>query len=526
MHIKAPRLLINRFGVYYFRYKSDGVEKRISLRTKCSTTANIIALQLNLAIERKRAMSNPKLIDFDFGSLGRYEITLPNGVHIKTDGSQEDHSRAMEALENIGPLLQQMQPTQAFKQPAAPLIPPSEPLTQVVDEWLANCQSKNVPRTVVTKGYHIKDFLGLCFSHVESVDRWLAEKQNTPFLRERGLRTVEARKVRKEYKEANIEINAITRKMLTDYKSNLFRGDAAQTGKTIDNKLDSLKDFLDYAIKNGRYTASQDNPVQGLHIHTKKTRKATTKSFQPFTVQALKTLFEPETYLARMKEPDLFWGPLLGVYSGMRIGEATQIRVQDVYYSDNGVHYIHVYKSKTAGGIRNVPIAQALIDLGFLDYVEECKAAGAKRLFPHCKYINHSYYKNLSATLLEHQRERNIKAPQTSFHSFRVNVITELHNKNANAGKILKIVGHEDGSGNGQAVHWGYVRDLPDCKEIVDLLHWPIDLTALRYDGRFRNFVSDQKNWAADKEEAAEREKVEGQQRKKRNKKQEVRSPE
>lgn len=160
---------------------------------------------------------------------------------------------------------------------------------------------------------------------------------------------------------------------------------------------------------------------------------------------------------------------------------------------------IHVYKSKMVGGIRNVPISQALIDLGFLQYVEECRPAGAERIFPHRPFINHSYYKHLSAALLEHQRALNIKLPQTSFHSFRVNVITELHNKNANAGKILKIVGHEDGSSGGQAEHWGYVRDLPDCKEIVDLLHYPIEPVALKYDGCFNSFVSDPKNWAHDK---------------------------
>lgn len=503
MQIKAPRLLINRFGVYYFRYKSDGIEKRISLRTKCSNTANIIALKLNLAIERQRAMTNPKLSDFDFGSIGRYELTLPNGMKIKTDGTQEDHSRAMEALDQIGPLLQNMQPAPVIQQPATS-TPKSEALVSAVTKWLANCAGKNGPRTVVTKTYHIKDFLARSFSHVESVERWLAESQNTDFLKERGLRTVEARKVRGDYKAKDIESNAISKKTLTDYKAMLADGADAQTAKTIDNKLNSLKDFFDYAIGHGLYTLSQDNPVKGLHIHTKKTRKASTQSFQPFPVQVLQTLFEPKEYLARMNEPDLFWGPLLGVYSGMRIGEATQIRVQDVHLADNGVHYIHVYKSKTVGGIRNVPIAQALIDLGFLDYVEECKAAGAERIFPHCPYINHSYYKHLSAALLEHQRALNIKLPQTSFHSFRVNVITELHNKNANAGKILKIVGHEDGSGGGQAVHWGYVRDLPDCKEIVDLLHWPIDQAALKYDGRFSRFVSDPRNWAVAKEKKAD----------------------
>jgi hypothetical protein len=45
--------------------------------------------------------------------------------------------------------------------------------------------------------------------------------------------------------------------------------------------------------RHGVYTLSQDNPVQCLHIHTKKTRKASTQSFQPFPVAALQTLFEP-----------------------------------------------------------------------------------------------------------------------------------------------------------------------------------------------------------------------------------------
>ncbi|SHN40583.1 Integrase [Duganella sacchari] len=442
-------------------------------------------------------MNQPKISDFDFGSIDRYEISLPNGMTIKTDGTQADHDRAMEALEKIGPIPEQVQQRRAMEIK----MEKSEALIPAVKKWLANCAGKNGPRTVVTKTYHIKDFLARSFSHVEVVERWLAESQNTDFLKERGLRAVEARKAKGDYKEKDIESNAISKKTLTDYKGMLASGEDAQSAKTIDNKLDSLKDFFDYAIGHGLYTLSQENPVRGLHIHTKKTRKASTQSFQPFPVQALQTLFESKGYLARMTEPDLFWGPLLGVYSGMRIGEATQIRTQDVHLADNGVHYIHVYKSKTVGGIRNVPIAQALIDMGFLQYVEECKAAGAERIFPHTPYINHSYYKHLSAALLEHQRALKIKLPQTSFHSFRVNVITELHNKDANAGKILKIVGHEDGSGGGQAVHWGYVRDLPDCKEIVDLLQWPIDQTALKYDGRFKDFVSEPKNWAKENQQ-------------------------
>jgi hypothetical protein len=133
--------------------------------------------------------------------------------------------------------------------------------------------------------------------------------------------------------------------------------------------------------------------------------------------------------------------------------------------------------------------------LGLLGIRGECRAAGADRLFPHRPLINHSHSKELSAAMLEYQRARNIKAPQTSFHSFRVNVITRMHNNDSNAAKIMKIVGHDDGGG--RAVHWGYVRELPDLKPVVDQLVWPINLQALRYDGRFAG--ADRNNWARDK---------------------------
>ena len=69
-----------------------------------------------------------------------------------------------------------------------------------------------------------------------------------------------------------------------------------------------------------------------------------------------------------MAEPDFYWCPLIGLYSGMRISEATGIYCEDVQTADNGVAFIHVRKSKTGAGVRNIPIAQPLLDLGFLDF--------------------------------------------------------------------------------------------------------------------------------------------------------------
>lgn len=152
------------------------------------------------------------------------------------------------------------------------------------------------------------------FRKVSSADLWLAEHENTDYNKRRAIRSFKARQVSKSHVSIDIDINAITKKLLTDYKGRLGSGADPQSGKTIDNKIESLSDFMNYAIGQGHYTLSRDNPTDRLKIQNKKARIANTKSYQPFTRDALKILFNLEAYLAKMSRPDVFWAPLLGVY--------------------------------------------------------------------------------------------------------------------------------------------------------------------------------------------------------------------
>ena len=231
--------------------------------------------------------------------------------------------------------------------------------------------------------------------------------------------------------------------------------------------------------KNGHYTASEANPVGGLFILSKAERKAKSEPYQPFSTVDLRRFFEPAAYKTGMAEPDFFWCPLLGIYTGMRISEATAIRCGDVRQADNGIYFIFVPKSKTSAGIRSVPICRALVQLGFLDFVALQRAGGHDRLFPDRLFINHSYSKKLSERMKVYLVERGIKqnGDHKSFHSFRVNVITQLANNGVNTAMSMKIVGHK--SRDGDDVHMGYVRDLPAMKEAVDALAWPIEIAAL-----------------------------------------------
>lgn len=458
--IRPPRLYRSRLGVFYFRIKKAARDQRFSLRTKCPDTATLLALELNAALERERIMKNPKasdiLANLDAGKRRKYELEI-GGAKIRADGP-EDHARAMEALREMGKLPPgvNIYPTQPG---TAPAIFKSKPLAEVAELWLAECRKKNAERTAYTKERHMADF-------------------------------------RKRI-ASDVEVNAITKATIVGYKTALNTD--KQKANTIDFKLLSLSDFFTFAINNGHYTTSNANPVSGLFIQTKTKRKGggddDGPAFEEFTPDDLTRFFEPTAYKAAMNSPDFFWAPLIGIHTGSRISGVCAIQIDDILTAPSGVHYIHFRKNKNNASVRNVPIAQTLLELGFLDYVNEVRAIKAQYLFPHRSAIKGTRSKRLSERMTEYLVQQGIRRASDdgipkSFHSFRVNVITALANANVNTIMAMRIVGHETGQGGNVQTHAGYVRDLPDLKREVDKLQWPINVDALRYRGEFAEFLN------------------------------------
>ena len=159
-----------------------------------------------------------------------------------------------------------------------------------------------------------------------------------------------------------MDIDLVDKRTIVNWKNALLAG--GQIAKTADNKLMSIHDMFEYAIANGLYSASPLNPVKGVFILDKAQRKAKTDSYQPFTEEDIAKLFEPEAYKAGMSEPDFYWGPLLDLFTGMRISEATAIRCKDVKTVAGGVPHIFVPKSKTTAGVRNVAHPQCVDPAG------------------------------------------------------------------------------------------------------------------------------------------------------------------
>ena len=518
--LEVSRLYRNRCGVFCFRLRSGARDQRVSLGTKCPLTAHMIASKINAAVSSARAREqgmtgkNPTLAELglDLAALRKYEIDLRSGK-VKTDGTKADHDAAMEAIDRIGmipggwpptpgdPLAEDLARMRADKAaetsaPAAPAISevPSRTLASVAESWIAERRQKNKPRTVYAKECHYGNFVEHLASITDMASFNEAElaafkKREQNAAKERAeAENKAARKVPDAalngmFVATKTSIASLTKQHAVDFKVALLA--SGQKAKTVDNKLLTLSDLFEYAVGNGAYKAADGaNPVSGTYILTKNERIAKAEPYKPFTPSDLAKIFDPAAYKAKMNEDDLYWCPLLALHSGMRISEATGIHCYDVLKDSDGVDYIHVRKSKTGAGVRDVPIAQALIDLGFLDFVAKQKAEGHDRLFPDRMLINDSYSKELGIAFREHLiavgvRKLSDASERKSFHSFRVNVITQLADNGANTIQVMKIVGHSAGQAQALSTHLGYVRQL-HLKPIVDGLVWPIDLGGLK----------------------------------------------
>ncbi|MGJ3626389.1 hypothetical protein AB5I41_04660 [Sphingomonas sp. MMS24-JH45] len=84
-----------------------------------------------------------------------------------------------------------------------------------------------------------------------------------------------------------------------------------------------------------------------------------------------------------------YWIPLLCLFTGMRVGEAAQLRTEDVSQHESGAWIIDIQHAPEKGqttkaGQSRASVAHAkLVELGFVAFVEERRATGGdSRLFP------------------------------------------------------------------------------------------------------------------------------------------------
>lgn len=145
---------------------------------------------------------------------------------------------------------------------------------------------------------------------------------------------------------------------------------------------------------------------------------------------------------AKRQEPYRRWIALLGLYTGARANEICQLYADDVVLVDS-VWCIKVQASrpdqklKTENSARLIPIHSALLETGFLTFVQE-RAGG--RLFTELPHRQDGY-----SHLWGQWFSRNRPVPK-DFHSLRHTVGTTLKDKGVPLQFAAAILGHANGA--------------------------------------------------------------------------------
>lgn len=243
----------------------------------------------------------------------------------------------------------------------------------------------------------------------------------------------------------------------------------SQHPKTINNRLAYLIALFNWAIRTDYYHGS--NPFSNLKIQGKKAKGAIRHPFKP---EELKILFN-SPLCRNPKQPSLFWVPLIGLYSGMRLNEICQLYVKDIR-QEEGIYIFDVNDDeedkglKTTSSRRKVPIHHELIKRGFLAYVEDIKTQKHKRLFPDipmgvsAKTYSSTFTKRFWRLL----KTLEIKRDGLCFHSLRHTFIDTMRNSGVERSIVMALTGHQ--SSKDVHDHYGYGYNLQTLQQNVNKL--------------------------------------------------------
>lgn len=203
----------------------------------------------------------------------------------------------------------------------------------------------------------------------------------------------------------------------------------------------------------------------------------------PFTDDELGAIFGDAFVPWARKYPHRWFGPMLGLYSGARVNEVAQLRVDDVETVD-GVPGFYVRAAAKGQSVKNknsrrfVPFALPVLEAGILVYWLEAREAGHERLFPNLpNSTGLGFGRQLSRQFSTHIKRQGVAEVGQGFHGFRHTIASRLDEAGASPSAIAALTGHA----RGQSVlerHYIDRGTLPDRVRTLALFRPPVSLPA------------------------------------------------
>ena len=268
--------------------------------------------------------------------------------------------------------------------------------------------------------------------------------------------------------------------------------------QTIQRKyLASLSGLFEFAQTVGEYPQG-DLPTKNhkLYTHRDQKKSKSKSGWKPFSDEDLSLIFNPENFLEWDKPCD-FWLPLLGLFTVGRLSELCQLKPANIRKID-GIWAIDINEDdegqtvKTAAGVRVIPLHPKLIELGFLDYVEDVRPYGGT-IFPYMTPDKFNHFgKTPGRRFGEYLDSLGISDKKKVFHSFRSTSNDRLKQNGVPEESRCQFVGHEYDTVNSKTYSKKHgVKYLRD-KVAVHLTFDHLDYNQLHYPSKQMKLKLDQ----------------------------------
>jgi integrase len=315
----------------------------------------------------------------------------------------------------------------------------------------------------------------------EAVDQYVTLKKVTPKTLseiELSLTTFEALNGNKRLSAVCIDDFRTFAKWMSEQKvggataGSVHRTMALPTGR---KRIGYLSSAIKLAIDRGTYDGT--NPASGVNLSAwfQKPDKSVMPSKRPFTVAELNQIFQHPWFTGCQSSTDThnpgdfrlngmeYWGPVVALYTGMRASELGGLQLSEIFLDGDYPHIVvrpNKFRGVKNSENRSVPILDALMRLGFREYVARIRASGAERLFPDWKPRNENNFDKANAawsnsSLMRAFNRTVIKKmlgdtlptdarQEVTFHNLRSSFKTMLtiSNFNLNHNIINEVVGH------------------------------------------------------------------------------------
>lgn len=402
--MKLPsHLWVSRHGVFYIRITRKGVDIKRSLHTREPAIAKALAYKFGAGMGYKEDLLKEILSGDRNISTYIVEKRADGSVRIETDGTEAEHQRAMEAADKTHLLNNNSAPLPA----AAPFLAMQDwTLEECIDDYWKEKSEDFAKGTVRT--------YQSCFNKLIA-----------------GL-------------GADTNLSSIDSTTFVNWR---ITQDKKLSPDTVTRDCGAYKSLFDWAIKRDRYSGV--NPIEDAEL-SKKVRQsrisAHEKPQSPFTKGDLDKIFDTARY-ANVLKPCAFWMPILALYNGARLNEIASIKLADVSEYSSGKYAIQIRDGKTLASKRIVPIHSDIVNLGFIEYLEDVKSnwPDAELIFPYLKAAGKNGYGNLPGRDFSALKTKLNLGDDKVFHSFRKTLISCLQYNGCSEEHRKLYVGHSEG---------------------------------------------------------------------------------